>query len=1003
MRILLVCMYFFLASPAFSQVTTFSFKRLSTSEGLSDGLIHAFVQDKYGYIWIGTTYGLNRFDGINVKTFVLKPGDSTSLVNNYVSSLYCDNNNELWVGTMGGLCRYDYRTNAFRRYTSSTVFTVSDIKEDKHGTLWLGTNHGLWTVNKQTTAVDRFPSNNTDLAKKLNSTIYQIAEASNGDWYMATTRGIKIFSPFTGAYSEIKHDSSKHLSLSSDAVFSVSLDHSGNLWAICTSGKSVLNRIDLKAQQIKYYDRFTDAQKKWSSNTITRVMTDTRGRVWVISGASGLSLYDPAKDDFIDFMHDPYIPNSLASDNNGAIYQDRDGIIWVGSMGYGISYFNPDKNLFSAIYPLLKTGDVITDTWCRAACEDQDGNLWLGTAKGVLKYDKSWQHFTVLANQDEKKLVIHYNSVRSLLADDAGDVWIGTARGVNRYHPATGRLDFFDKQHGIPPAFFWMMAKDKQGGVWLGCTSGLYKYNRDKNNFDDLTKDPVLSKYAHRNIQAIYADSKNRLWIGLLDVGVVMYDMTAGKAKLLTIKDSLISDTRFSSFAEDKYGIIWIGSEQRLAAYDPVRNVSRFYSKEDGLSSDRTNNIMVDSHNRVWVGTSNGLCMISRDRRTIKRFDVNDGLLSNQFNEQAAYCTKNGLFIYPTYKGYVVFRPEDYRETASAVPVYITSFKISAKEITTNPEALQKINLRYNQNFFTITLAGLNYMNTSRCLYAYKLEPFDKDWVFTQNRELNYTNVPAGNYLFKYKVILDNPNRNVPEKMLSLSVGEIFYNTWWFKWAVVMIIIVGFIAFYRYRFKQKERIVLLQNKAQLLEKEKTVVQFENLKQQLNPHFLFNSLTSLRSLIRVDPKTATHFLDGLSKTYRYILKSGDSELVTVKEELNFITTFTDLQKTRFKEGLDIHVNVDPVCYERYIVPVTLQNLIENAIKHNTADEENPLSISIYLEDDYIVVKNNLQRYRIVESSNKRGLASMKSLYNYLSDRPMIIREDEKYFVVKIPLI
>jgi LytS/YehU family sensor histidine kinase len=213
----------------------------------------------------------------------------------------------------------------------------------------------------------------------------------------------------------------------------------------------------------------------------------------------------------------------------------------------------------------------------------------------------------------------------------------------------------------------------------------------------------------------------------------------------------------------------------------------------------------------------------------------------------------------------------------------------------------------------------------------------------------------------------------------------------------------GVIAFFRFRLHQREKILVLENKAQLLEKEKALVQFENLKQQLNPHFLFNSLTSLRSLIRVDTKTATQFLDGLSKTYRYLLKSNESELVLLEDELNFVQTFVDLQKTRFRDGLQVQVKMDASYYRKYIVPVTLQNLIENAIKHNTTSEEQPLQIDIYGENDYVVVRNILQRYRIVETSNKRGLASLKTLYSYLSGKPVIIDEDEKYFMVKIPLI
>jgi len=499
----------------------------------------------------------------------------------------------------------------------------------------------------------------------------------------------------------------------------------------------------------------------------------------------------------------------------------------------------------------------------------------------------------------------------------------------------------------------------------------------------------------------LYIDDHNRLWIGMLDVGLMMYDIETKKQRLLTIKDSLISDTRFSSMAEDKEGIIWIGSENKLTAYDPVKNRSIYYDRDNGLSSDRTNNIMVDSFDRIWIGTSNGLCLIDKKKNKIKKFDGNDGLQTNQFNEQAAYRTHDGLFIYPTYKGFIVFRPEEYREDNSEIPLYVTSFKIPGKLNDQEPESIQKIHLGPYENFFNIELTGLNYMNPSECQYAYKLEPFDKDWVLSDKREVNYTNVPAGNYVFRYKVLMANQAINVPEKTINISIDQVFYKSIWFK--LLIIFFIAALAFFRFRLKQKEKILVLNNKAQMLEKEKAVVQFENLKQQLNPHFLFNSLTSLRSLIRVDQKTATHFLDGLSKTYRYLLKSGEAELVTLEDELNFVQTFIELQKTRFKEGLQVNVNVEAGCYGKYIVPVTLQNLIENAIKHNTTSVEEPLIIDIYNDNDYIAVRNNLQRYRIVETSNKKGLISMKTLYGYLTDKPIIIEEDEKYFTVKIPLL
>jgi LytS/YehU family sensor histidine kinase len=179
--------------------------------------------------------------------------------------------------------------------------------------------------------------------------------------------------------------------------------------------------------------------------------------------------------------------------------------------------------------------------------------------------------------------------------------------------------------------------------------------------------------------------------------------------------------------------------------------------------------------------------------------------------------------------------------------------------------------------------------------------------------------------------------------------------------------------------------------------------YENLKQHLNPHFLFNSLTSLSSLIKFDQKVAGEFLNSLSKIYRYILKSRDNETVSLSEEIKFVQTFIRLQQTRFNKGLQVNIEVDVAHNQSKIAPVTLQNLIENAIKHNIIDDESPLIIDIFTEDNYLVVKNNLQKKKFVETSNHQGLANLQSLYRYLSSQPVLIIEDEQYFSVKIPLI
>jgi len=202
---------------------------------------------------------------------------------------------------------------------------------------------------------------------------------------------------------------------------------------------------------------------------------------------------------------------------------------------------------------------------------------------------------------------------------------------------------------------------------------------------------------------------------------------------------------------------------------------------------------------------------------------------------------------------------------------------------------------------------------------------------------------------------------------------------------------------------QKEKLMMLESKAQLLEKEKVMVMYESLKQQLNPHFLFNSLTSLSGLIETDQQVAGNFLEQMSGIYRYILKNGDNETVFLKDEIEFVQLYINLQQTRFKKGLQVNINV-PEEYMHYkIAPVTLQNLIENAIKHNIIDSSSPLVIDIFIEGDFLVVKNNLQKKKVVETSNKKGLEQFVSLYKYLSRLPVEITETTKNFQIKIPLI
>ncbi|PKQ69325.1 sensor histidine kinase [Raineya orbicola] len=246
----------------------------------------------------------------------------------------------------------------------------------------------------------------------------------------------------------------------------------------------------------------------------------------------------------------------------------------------------------------------------------------------------------------------------------------------------------------------------------------------------------------------------------------------------------------------------------------------------------------------------------------------------------------------------------------------------------------------------------------------------------------------------------------MPHLIKSLPTHQ--YNTPMSYLQVVLLtfgINMGFFGEYFFR-AWKQKIIEAERLAKenaMMQKAYTQTQFANLQNQLNPHFLFNSIASLSSLIYENQDLAAKFLEHLAKVYRYVLQNKEQNLVSLQTELDFIGNYLFLLQTRFDKALQISFRVDNEALSKQIVPVTLQILLENAVKHNIMTEAKPLQIHIFNTEDYLLVENNLQKKSVVEHSNKLGLSHLKNLYTFLSPLPLCIEENENAFSVKIPLL
>jgi hypothetical protein len=553
---------------------------------------------------------------------------------------------------------------------------------------------------------------------------------------------------------------------------------------------------------------------------------------------------------------------------------------------------------------------------------------------------------------------------------------------------------------------------DADSNLWLstesGMLNGLINLNTKTDEYKLIEAESIKDGRSISNASRIICDKQNRIWFrNRVDRTVGYFDVNTNT--------EVIPDENGKPSGEN-IGSIWLSTGQDgkilhatnigLLMYDVNKKDVVLQAKlnaASGLKSDMIEFQSEDREGNIWYICNNAIYRYDIRKKTNELFSTND-VIVDAIGQ--IICGKDSLVYGLARNGFYVFNLNRITNESITSNIRITSFQIDGKEILSQfeLETGKQIIVPANYSYLSFEFANLDFAHTDNITYSYKLEGIDDEWINSGlRRSASYTNLPGGTYKLLVRCAASDNQWNEKTLEIPVFIETVYFKTFWFRMVIATALSLLLLAIYRYRTQQQRAIDQLNMRAQLLEKEKSVVQYENLKQQLNPHFLFNSLTSLSSLITVDPKIARQFVDQMSKIYRYILKSSENETVPLINEITFATTYVKLQQTRFPKGFEVKFNVSEEYNHRKIVPVTIQNMIENAIKHNIIDEESPLVIDIYIDNDYLIVKNNLQRKVVVESSNKVGLEKMKTLYKYLSDRPILIMETQFYFEIKIPLI
>ncbi|HSK14006.1 MAG TPA: histidine kinase, partial [Phnomibacter sp.] len=687
------------------------------------------------------------------------------------------------------------------------------------------------------------------------------------------------------------------------------------------------------------------------------------------------------------------------------------------------------------------------------ARQDIDGTIWFGTSDGIYTTDLHKGLYQVHELGKKINGLGEKTSVMNFLEDPADHSWwLGTSDGkILHYYPSTGRHVVINAQHAIPnkeglrplkplqfyavdghPVFTfeegaWIclsdekplvpieqylhtdipirvqqLATEKPGIIYLTDGKQLYAWKKTTRTLhepflsgqQDPKKNEIKLFPSELREGSLYA-SFGQSAIGALHTDTIkVFDLLTHRREINT---GSINDIK-----TDRSGNVWVCyTNLGLMRFDPRTGDLERWDDTNGLPINYIATIAIDPYSNIWTMHRRYFSVLLNDVEIFFNFSY-PKIEVNPTWFALMHSLHNGHIVANNFNDIIEFYPERLLQKPVVRLPDISSVWVN--ELPVNHGTGSLLSLDPDENSLRFAFGLL----TDPVLFPYelyyKLDGADREWKpANPTSEAVYNKLPPGVYTFRVKGLSKNGTWETEENTLQIQILKPFYQTTSFYILAGLVLTALLYSIYRWRLKQQTEILSLENKAGSLEKEKALIQFESLKQQLNPHLLFNSLTSLRSLIKKDTQHATKFLDGMSRTYRYILKSGEKELVTLREEIDFVKTFTALQEVRFGEGLKVCFHMDEESLDKLISPVILQNLVENAIKHNTTSTDGPLVIDIFTEEGYVVVQNNLQRYHMVESSNQSGLRSLKKLYEFYSDKEVVIVDDGAYFVVKVPLL
>ena len=982
--ILRLSLILILICPIAANAQNLAFNHIGTENGLSNNSILGIAQDKAGFLWFATRFGLNRYDGLNFKIYTSANSSIPKITDNYILSVFCDSQKNLWVLTASGINKYNPVTDAFEHIEVSIIFnqkfnTINCIYEDRGHHLWVGTIDGLYQLVDNKLIVP--PGYNKPLFKGYN--IHTILNNHLNDLWIGTDKGLINWQAAAGNKPTVfSHSTSQKGSLSDNFVTSIVEDHEHDLWiGTQTGGINKYNSLTRSFTAIR-----TD-NSSLRSNNIRKLMVDQRGKIWA-GTLEGLSIIDPITNKVSSYQHSSSDKKSLSQNSIYSIYEDSMGSVWIGTYFGGANVVYAHNNDVFTVYQNNESKFSISNNVISSITEDHDKNLWVGTEGGGLNYlNRTNGLFYAYKNIPGNAKSLSSNLVKIVYCDKDGQIWIGThGGGLNRFDTRKkifSRYLFKENDPQTLTSEITALLDDSKGRFWVGTQLGARVFKRTGTALTALNVPPFSRNQLKTPIKALFEDSTHNIWIGS-SLGLFM--LPAGSEKFITLPISAHKSVPayINCITEDQNKNIWIGLYYGgISMYDPITKQFTNYSGINGLPGDNVVGIVADTLHNIWLSTNNGLCKFNLQNKTFQIFTTSDGLAGNSFNNNAYYKSSNGKLYFGGFNGLTSFFPSQIEVNKNEASVVFTSLKLFNKPVEINsteqllPQNItitKHITFNYKQNVFTLEFALLNFIKSEKNKYAYKLEGFDKAWNFVNINAATYTNLTPGNYTLLVKGA-NNDGLWSKTSAIKITVLPPFWKTVWayLLYLLILITILFFIVrFFFLRAILKRDHELHQIKLNF---------FTNISHEIRTHLalITGPVEALMMLNNDHPEN--------KKQLKHIKKNSDSLLNLVSELMDFRKAETGHIKLNISLYnicsfvKEIYTSFEAVAQERNIKAVfncpeyeidflfdcdqmekVFFNLLSNAYKFTPADGQ----ISVDINDD----KNKVQ---IRITNNGKGIA------------------------------